>query len=124
MTGGCRFPKGFFIMEYRIFFGKYIGQPISEIPSSYLCWVLESYSDCDHSLRTACKAELAHRLSLDFTPTSNRESELQKQLLICENQFLHYQRICIISQFTQNPIRLQGYESNPKMLEADLFFRL
>jgi hypothetical protein len=42
-------------------FGKYVGQPLSQVPSSYLAWMLNELRGLDHRLRDAVRRELARR---------------------------------------------------------------
>jgi hypothetical protein len=44
--------------DYILDFGKHAGQPISEVPSKYLLWMLDNTS---HEFRTTALAELSRR---------------------------------------------------------------
>jgi Putative quorum-sensing-regulated virulence factor len=49
----------------RMPFGKHRGEHISDIPTSYLAWLLEEVSGLRAGLREAVEAELADRLGLE-----------------------------------------------------------
>ena len=49
-------------------FGKYRGRLIEDVPSSYLCWLLDNVHDLNSHLRTCIKLELANRYRLPQPP--------------------------------------------------------
>jgi len=103
----------------KIYFGKYAGKSVIDLPSGYLVWILESYENCDQPLRVACQAELSDRLKLDFT--SQTEVELTKikhdiDTLKTESSLLKD----AIAISKGNSIILEGYLQNPDMLQDDL----
>jgi hypothetical protein len=53
-------------------FGKYRGQDIRRVPSSYLIWILEEVARLSPAQKTALKSEIGARLGL--TPSSPSRS--------------------------------------------------
>jgi len=51
----------------RMWFGRFEGQPIEELPDDYLAWLL-SLSDLCEPLRSALEREWAIRLGVDAAP--------------------------------------------------------
>jgi hypothetical protein len=49
------------MVDPRLTFGKYVGQPLSQVPSSYLAWMLNELRGLDHRLRDAVRRELDRR---------------------------------------------------------------
>jgi hypothetical protein len=49
-------------------FGKYRGHRIEDVPSSYLCWLLDNVHDLNSYLRMCIRAELANRFKLPQPP--------------------------------------------------------
>jgi len=106
---------------YRIFFGKFSGKLISELPSSYICWIVEFYDSADWALIQECKKELSHRLSLDWSPPEPEIPKLKKQIHLLKDRIESLKGLLAMSvRCKGNLIRLEGYWSNPEMLEADL----
>jgi len=58
----------------RLPFGKYRGWPLSEVPMTYLAWLLES-ARLTWELREAITREIAARLDLPALPEANRGAE-------------------------------------------------
>lgn len=107
-----------------IYWGKYAGRDIQEIPSGYLVWLLEEYEKCDYLLREACKKELSHRLSLsfDFHPTDQQKIEIltknNKDLVAkCD----HYQRVILMSIISKgNRYTVESYLNSPALIKSDM----
>jgi hypothetical protein len=55
-------------MSVRLPWGKYKGTPISDVPSSYLCWITEEAENIRPALRQAAHEELAHRFGRSPSP--------------------------------------------------------
>ena len=108
-------------MEYKIFFGKFSGKSISELPSNYLVWIIEYYSDADWTLIRECKQELSYRLSLDWKEPEPEIPKLKKQISVLSARIHLIESLLTMSEICKgNSIILQGYEMNQVMLEMDL----
>lgn len=102
-----------------------MGKDTAELPSGYLVWILESYTDCDFNLREACKLELSERLSIDFTPAhpmdSDRIAQLQKELNSSETERAHFRDlICMAIICKGNPLIIEMYANNKPLMMQNL----
>lgn len=87
----------------KILFGtKYFKKDTSEVPSSFLIWVIEEYEGADTVIVMACKEELVERLKLNLNP-SEAELDLRAEVrtLRKENRRLlsgkiFFEKICWI----------------------------
>lgn len=61
------FSKPFSSSSMIFTFGKYAGYPLTEVPSSYLCYALEEFT-IPEVLAANCRRELIRRLGLVTTP--------------------------------------------------------
>ena len=113
----------------KIYFSqKYLGKDTSELDSSYLVWILEQYQGCDVPLREACQKELSERLSLDFSPKSSEQMDVELALKMsikqCEKLIKErddLQNLIVMSYFVKgNRTILQMYANNPTLMNQDL----
>lgn len=98
---------------------------ISEVPSSFLIWIIEEYAKADWALINACKQELAARLKLDWTPKPSPHIDLviEMRRLKKENErLLHgkifFEKICWL--FGIERIDYDKYWRSPVWLEQDI----
>ena len=95
------------------------GRDHADCPSSFLLWILESYENCEHSLRQACRDELSHRLGLDFDNIGEDKEEeiktLQNKIKTLDQRIIHYEKILCMPNL--NKIRIEQYLREPKMLD-------
>lgn len=65
----------------KILFGtEFYGKDISEVPSSFLLWIIEKYEAADWLLIQACKKEFSERLKIEWTQPPGPLS--QKEIMI------------------------------------------
>ena len=113
------------MIAYKILFGtKYFGKSIDECPSGFLVWILESYSGCDFLLREACKAELSHRISIDFTPATPEQKQidtLTDRVRSRDIEIQHLKDVLLMSIFPKwNYYKAEMYLNYPALLKSDL----
>jgi len=106
----------------KIYFGKYPGLDTSEIPSGYLVWIMEEYDKCDLPLREACKKELSHRLSLDFSSHIERDLYAHmKEVQRLHNRVAHLESLlCMCSFWGIRRYIIEKYINNPQLLNSDI----
>lgn len=103
----------------KILFGKkYFGKDVSECPSNFLLWIIESYRDADIMLIRACKEELSQRLKLDWEPPTDAVATLTKQLTTARTRIDLLEKI--IALHGAAAISAEKYLRNPALLESDL----
>lgn len=113
----------------KILFGqKYYGKNIEEVPSGFLVWIIEEYEKADWSLINAAKAELAHRLKLDWTPPTDQEKQLERRLHAAEAKLTasirernHLLNVVMMSvQCKGNPYTIESYLHSPGLLYSTM----
>jgi len=112
----------------KIFFGKYAGQEIEKLESSYLLWLIEGCESAEFLTKQAVKMELSRRLSLDWDPipeyiraelSEARLSKAEIARLIAENEL--FKKIIILSTYCKgNDIVLASYLNNSALLNDHL----
>jgi len=102
-----------------IYFGKYAGQELESLPSSYLCWLVEECDFTESLVREASKKELVRRLSLDWElpKEKNYIAHLEKELSEASKLVIFYCRVLRLFRF--NFLIAQKYFMNPELLDAD-----
>lgn len=113
----------------KILFGnKYYGQDTSEVPSSFLIWVIEEYERAEWLLTSACKEELSARLKLDWSALNEREQDLIAQAAMSNSLNTKLLKrvdqleklLCMSISCKGNPYTLEMYLQNPELLEQNI----
>ena len=75
----------------RIPWGKYAGWDLSEIPLSYLCWVIEKNSDSPTLISRECKKEVIRRLG-GSSSQENKKKGPEKEKKPTKSWFMGWYR--------------------------------
>jgi|SRR3990172_10570204 len=105
----------------KIFFGKYTGEDIERLPSSYLIWLIEECDKTEFTLSIACKKELSQRLKLEWSSPDNLTKNVQNSLLNAQDRMVFLEQLLCMSIVSKgNPVIIEKYYNNKKLLDQHI----